>query len=386
MLLEAGAVVNAEDGFPLIAAAEQGHEDTVRLLLEHRAEVNLQTELHPSRTALQAACDFGRTNVVKLLLVHGADVNLGGGINSFPIFGAISQLNQELLEVLLASGRVNLSVEGGLHRTRPLHYAAMRSPVQAVETLIKAGADVNEPDSDGDTALIAAALSGDWECVRLFLESGADFLATNSSNETALQLALERGYTTCVELLGNRATALLKRFNEEAKRGNGKIAFLKNEELRQRREAMQAEAAEKKAREEMMNKEMREGEGAPIAQSDTVQNGGEQIQAEEEVSRNDATQHGEDVPEEEVEEQHNLDVDMGDAHAYATGRGGGETSLPFRNRQNSLAQANEHGVGWKNREEDVEEGEGLDEDDERETEEEDSEDNVHHSEEEGSVG
>ena len=75
--LDLGADVNAQsenNGYtPLIWASSRGHTETVRLLLEAGADVNLTA--NDGQTALMRAADYGHAEVVELLLKSGADVN-----------------------------------------------------------------------------------------------------------------------------------------------------------------------------------------------------------------------------------------------------------------------------------------------------------------------
>ena len=42
------------------------------------------------------------------------------------------------------------------------------------ETMIRSGADVNEPDEDGNTHLISTARGGHIKCIKVLLKAGAD--------------------------------------------------------------------------------------------------------------------------------------------------------------------------------------------------------------------
>ncbi|KAJ7806204.1 ankyrin repeat-containing domain protein, partial [Mycena olivaceomarginata] len=62
-----------EYGTALRAASLAGHIETVRLLLEHSADVNIIGGKYG--TALQTASLTGHIDTVRLLLEHSADVN-----------------------------------------------------------------------------------------------------------------------------------------------------------------------------------------------------------------------------------------------------------------------------------------------------------------------
>jgi ankyrin repeat protein len=59
----------------LQAAAERGHVDTVRVLLENNAAVNAPPAADGGRTALQAAAEGGHIDTVRVLLQNNAAVN-----------------------------------------------------------------------------------------------------------------------------------------------------------------------------------------------------------------------------------------------------------------------------------------------------------------------
>jgi ankyrin repeat protein len=61
--------------------------------------------------------------------------------------------------------------------TNPMHLAAMRGFVPILEMLLAQGADVNEVDERGCTALHLAVEQGQEEAVRVLLKHGADFSA-----------------------------------------------------------------------------------------------------------------------------------------------------------------------------------------------------------------
>jgi ankyrin repeat protein len=59
------------DDLALRYASEKGHIETVKLLLDHGADVHVDND-----RALRCASDNGHTETVKVLLDHGADAEV----------------------------------------------------------------------------------------------------------------------------------------------------------------------------------------------------------------------------------------------------------------------------------------------------------------------
>ncbi|KAH9902186.1 ankyrin [Xylariomycetidae sp. FL2044] len=196
MLMRARADLNNPAGYPLQAAALEGHVEVVALLLH----------VFEHGTALQAASVSGHEKVVGMLLQAGADPNSGAGPYSNPLT-AVTHEGQlhSLLEPLLARGADPNVLGGGADdKTTPLINAACTMPAAALETLLRYRADPNAVDPDGDTALIMAAKCGDNECIEVLLRYGARINFCGKANGSALHAAAAEGHEETCKLLLQR--------------------------------------------------------------------------------------------------------------------------------------------------------------------------------------
>jgi ankyrin repeat protein len=71
-------IVNTDGSMRLIRAAENGHEDVIRLLLD--CGVNLNAADNNDNRPLHVAAGIGHEGVARLLLNHGADLNIANKI------------------------------------------------------------------------------------------------------------------------------------------------------------------------------------------------------------------------------------------------------------------------------------------------------------------
>ncbi|KAL7807892.1 ankyrin repeat-containing domain protein [Trichoderma aethiopicum] len=190
LLLDAGAEINDPNGWALQTAAAEGHYEIVQELISRGAEVNACTHNanFPAGTAIQGACESSRSDIVSLLLEKGADPNLGLGTDSPPIVAATQRGEAGILEMLV-NAKADVDVFGGYDHSTPLINAAAYLPKESLQLLLNAGADINLPDNDGDTALIVAAARGDVGTVTFLLDNGADIMHSSKRDMNALQTA-----------------------------------------------------------------------------------------------------------------------------------------------------------------------------------------------------
>ena len=160
----------------LHVATLAGHTDSVRLLLDHGADVDLLNLTSGLRHALHAAAKFGHEGVVNMLLDHGANANLSGGFMDDRIIAA-------------SAG--------------PVFDVPEATACRIIQRLINAGAEIENTDRTGQTALHKAARTGSSGIVELLLKNGADINASNKEGTTALHIASVNGYEQVIRLLLN---------------------------------------------------------------------------------------------------------------------------------------------------------------------------------------
>jgi ankyrin len=152
--------LNSEPGNgaqPIHAASENGHAETVRTLLELGADINSMTM---GVTPLHLAAQYNRLDVARVLVTMGADTNVRTYIDgSTALYYAAGHGQAEMVDLLLTA---NASVSLRQKRSGgfPLLYAAMMGDAAIVKKLLNAGAMPNDAADDGLRPVHAAAAIG----------------------------------------------------------------------------------------------------------------------------------------------------------------------------------------------------------------------------------
>jgi uncharacterized protein len=191
-LLAAGAnaraaLVNGET--VLMTCARAGNALAVKTLLAHGADVNAKENEH-HQTALMWAVAQHHPDVVTLLIDAGADIRARSMTYAQTVVGEQTQRagREELNYTVLRGGAT------------PLLFAARVGDVESARLLLAAGADANDSQPDGVSALVVAAHSGNGDVGALLLEYRADPNALGSGY-SALHAAILRGDLNLVKAL-----------------------------------------------------------------------------------------------------------------------------------------------------------------------------------------
>ncbi|KAK5997079.1 Ankyrin-3-like protein [Cladobotryum mycophilum] len=192
---------------PLSCAADHGYKDVVEYLLESGASVGaLANRYGPLRTAIRG----DHLEVVKLLLEWKADINMNRKY-AMSLLGETNWANIELsiflLEYFAAKFRSKPSVLSSIvyfNRENALTSATEKRNIPAMRLLLdrKWGIDCNKGNRLGKTPLHYAALNGHLEAVQLLLaQPGVDFNHEDYDRNTPLHYAGQNGHLEAVQLL-----------------------------------------------------------------------------------------------------------------------------------------------------------------------------------------
>ena len=159
----------------------------------------LQKPMDPNGDGLVLAAEEGHLEVVRLLLESGADKDTAGTNSWTALHFAALNGHFQVVRLLLEAGADKDAADTG--GWTALRIAAEEGHLEVVRLLLEAGADKDAADTDGDTALHIAALGGRLEVVRLLLDAAADKDAANTEGSTALHFAVLNGHSKVVRLL-----------------------------------------------------------------------------------------------------------------------------------------------------------------------------------------
>lgn len=188
-LLRAGANVNATTDLgvtPLWLAGENGSAAMVRLLIGAKADPNIA--LLSGETPLMVAARTGNAEAVDLIASAGADVNAHGTRKQTALMWAVSQKHPEAVRALL-------KYKPDLHLKSEMWEMVMAVPPHGHLPYNKA------IPHGGETALMFAARVGDLESAKLLVEAGANVNDTDAWGVSAVNLAAHSGFTELVEYL-----------------------------------------------------------------------------------------------------------------------------------------------------------------------------------------
>ena len=203
VLVNAGADLNNTDvngkTYLMYAVGRVRSKEILQVIIHHGGDVNAVD--NDRMTALMIACWKGNTNAIDILLNEGADPSIVNANRDVCLTVATDRsLSKDLLQPLIDHG-ANVNATNNKNVTA-LMIACWKGNVDAINVLLKAGADSSIANANRDTCLTVATdrcLSKDL--LQAIIDHGAEVNATNKQSLTALMLASWKGYVDAINLL-----------------------------------------------------------------------------------------------------------------------------------------------------------------------------------------
>jgi len=191
----AGARAASGDS-PVLLAVSQGASDIVDALLVHRPALNV----------FEAAAVGDVARLRDAVAAGGAVLATRSHDGWTPLHLAAFFGRADAVDHLLRAGADPRALSSNDHANTPLHAAlAGRGTMRIVTALLSRGADVAQREGGGHTALHLAAFRDDVELVQVLLAHGADATARTNDGKTALRIAEEQGHGAVARRLRGEA-------------------------------------------------------------------------------------------------------------------------------------------------------------------------------------
>ncbi len=189
----------------LMLASFYGQEDMIIFLVGVGAGMNIKNKA--GRTPLHYAIKKRRLGALRVLLSLGADPNIpflheyalvaGNPMAIFPqtdvelpLIEAVQNNDREVLGLLASCPRINLNAADDMGNTA-IMYASSMGLDDVVRDLHSLGADVNQPSTEGGSALLAAMYAKKFKTALLLLDLGADPRLHTTDGENPYQYAVQ---------------------------------------------------------------------------------------------------------------------------------------------------------------------------------------------------
>jgi ankyrin repeat protein len=179
--------------------------DLIKVLLDHGADPNklYQEQMHSAAMCCDThnnATPFFRAAVaadveaLKLMIPKGANLEWSPKqVDKGPRDGLGPSNNGKTPLMVAMDGGKGVGMAGGPGDIRegatpPFREVSNRNPLDAMQVLIDAGANINAKTPEGDSALHIAAFAGKLDVVKLLAKNGADLNLKDGAGKTALQV------------------------------------------------------------------------------------------------------------------------------------------------------------------------------------------------------
>ncbi len=201
-LIAEGALVGERDAdrlTPLHRAAEANQFDVVALLVQRGASTNLRAgpELNSPLNISAKNADF---DSVKFMMRSGdGNVNLPNaqGQTAIILAGSNPRTTVDMINFLINNGAIVGAVDSDGNTA--LHAAASAGNIPVILNLLRKGSIIDQPNNRGETALYAAARANKLDTVKALLDRHANVNTTPSPLEGAIEGGDERVVKLLIE-------------------------------------------------------------------------------------------------------------------------------------------------------------------------------------------
>lgn len=213
-LLKAGASTSLADKFgrnALIWAATTGRTSIIKLLipksdLNYKSDGERNHETATGKTALIYAVQSGELTAVEALMNAGADAKIFDSENqsalTYTKFLGKQYLSRMKFKVAILDTLLRMMDKINHEDLFLIELVmSMSATPELIKTLAAKGIDLNNKDFYGCTALIWAAVSGDFESVKLLLSLGADKTILSKNGHNAAFYARREGHIEMAEYI-----------------------------------------------------------------------------------------------------------------------------------------------------------------------------------------
>ena len=184
----------------LVRMSADGCLDGVRVLIESKADIG--SENSRGQTALSVAKDDAGRKELEAIENSARDHLEEMGNTPVMIEAILNNIPRLVVAIEKLADKKNGLEERRLDGLTALHLACEKGRKSAVDTLLKARADINATSSIGHTPLHFAAVEGRANVAAVLLAAGADHsIRTSESGGTALHHAAINGHLEVVQAL-----------------------------------------------------------------------------------------------------------------------------------------------------------------------------------------
>ena len=187
-------------------AAQEGKLETVKLLIQHGAEIEARS--NDRRTPMHLACLKGHADVVQYLIQQNASCNVTDASNWTPLIEAANGGFLPLVKIFI-NRQVDLNVQNEPRKESALYRACLGRYEDVALYLLEKGGDPMLTDTSQNTCLHIAAETGLTLVVQEMVNNhSADIYAKNKDGATPLTLSCQRGHQETVAFLLHKGAVL----------------------------------------------------------------------------------------------------------------------------------------------------------------------------------